>query len=333
VTFVSTSLGWAWGPDPRAAANGSGAGVLARTLDYGHTWTVLPTPHIDSVMPGVFPDRGVSDVTFVTPLEGYLFGGRLYATSDGGHVWSRRRVSGPVWDVEAGAGRAYALVAACPTCAARLYLLAGDGRELVDAGPPPGLWTGLVVHGLSVYLLGFSTPRRHRRSVTTLWASHDGGETWQRETAPCPIPGLTSGTLAAWSATGLVLVCGGQPGAGSQAKTIYASTDGGARWQLTTRMPMGPGYVASLAAADRDTWVLAEGRIPSMEITRDGGRSWRPVTFRGQVDDGVEGWGYVGFTDPTQAVAVPWTLNGSVLAVTNNDARTWREVAFPSGRG
>jgi hypothetical protein len=310
--------------------------VLARTDSYGRTWTALPTPHIEYTEAGDLPNRGVSSVRFVTPLDGYLFGGQLFATSDGGITWNRRRPPGLVEDLEAGAGRAYALVAPCrsfdPCRHTRLYQVLDDGSEFVALGPVGGPGSSLVVHGLNLYLL--AQPPQHLRppSSTTLWTSHDGGVSWLRLRAPCGGLAWTGADLAAWSGLGLALACIGQSSAGSQGKAFYVSTDGGARWQLTDRFSFDAGYVASLAAADRSTWVLGEGRNPWIEISRDGGRTWHPAAFRGSDNDDVEGWGYVGFTDASQAVAVPWTLNGSVLAFTDDQGHTWRQIAFPSGR-
>jgi hypothetical protein len=42
----------------------------------------------------------------------------------------------------------------------------------------------------------------------------------------------------------------------------------------------------------------------------------------------VEGWGQVVFINRRRGFAVPWTLNGDVLAFTADGGRAWREVAF-----
>jgi hypothetical protein len=161
-----------------------------------------------------------------------------------------------------------------------------------------------------------------------LWASPDAGRSWQRLTTPCRWPGANGAALAAWSASRLALACGGEPGAGNQAKTFHVSTDGAANWRLTGRIGMRPGYVTSLAAGGPHTWALAEAR-GTIEISRDGGRSWRGATFA-DPRAAVEGWGNVAFIDPTHAVAVPWTLNGAVLALTGDGVRRWTEVSFGS---
>jgi photosystem II stability/assembly factor-like uncharacterized protein len=68
-----------------------------------------------------------------------------------------------------------------------------------------------------------------------------------------------------------------------------------------------------------------------MLVTHDGGRSWRLATFAGRQAQ-VEGWGYISFVDARDGVGVPWTLNGSVIALTSDAGRRWSEVRFPSLR-
>ena len=91
------------------------------------------------------------------------------------------------------------------------------------------------------------------------------------------------------------------------------------------------GYVLSLAAANSTTWILGEAR-GIMLVTHDGGRTWSDMKVTHQGGGAGEGWSFVGFTSSSEAVAVPWTLNGSALAFSYDGARTWTMVAFPSGR-
>lgn len=220
----------------------------------------------------------------------------------------------------------------------RLYRISDGGRTFMRIGPAGSVGGDLVVRDGSVYLLSAD---RARAGVPaphlSLWALHPGGS-WRRLSAPCPRTGPYSYgagalALAAWSANGLALACGGEPAAGNQAKVFYSSTDGGVHWRLAGHLPggggMGPGYIDSLAAASSKTWALALARY-AIEVTHDGGRDWQigASTFPNK----VEGWGYVAFTDATHAVAVPWALNGSVLAFTSDAGDNWTQVAFPSGR-
>lgn len=342
VSFISPSVGWAWGPGIASLAHGHGPGVLARTQDGGRHWTVVPTRGIDYQPPSAYPADWASGVRFVDRQHGYLFGGALYATADGGRHWTQIRPPNRILDLEVGAGRVYAVMAGCRGLAActedDLYRLANGGRKFIKTGPPSPVdpSTGqLVVRGPNVFLL--APPPAYRVSTALpLWVSANGGRSWQRRLAPCR-GAIAPDALAAWSASGLALACGGEPGVGFQTKTFYLSTDGGAHWRLAGHVPgprrlrgMSGGYIASLAAADQNTWALGEGR-GTILITHDAGRTWSDAAFTGSLGP-VEGWGYVNFIDARHGVAVPWTLNGSVLAFTNNAGHAWNEVPFATPR-
>lgn len=313
VSFISSRVGWAWGPSGWSSALPT-RGVLARTIDGGRHWTVVGPAALRYAQPGPGYWKADSSVRFLDRLHGYLFGGLLLATADGGSTWRVIFSEQPVLDVETGAGRAYALTST------GLYRIT---RYLERIGPAvPGPRATLVVHGAAVYLL---VPPSQAGQPAVLWASPDAGRSWRRESAPCTWSGALASALAAWSSDGLALACGGQPAAGRQTKTFFVSTDGGARWRLTGRIGFVDGYVLRLAAANAHTWVLAEA--PGIELSTDGGHTWRPPRFTGRQFE-VEAWGDVSFMNASDAVAVPATLNGSVLAFSRDRARTWTEVPF-----
>jgi hypothetical protein len=147
-------------------------------------------------------------------------------------------------DVETSRRAAYALALDWPNdTAVRISRFSGD--RLVSIGPTlpvRGTWPQLVVRGRGVHVL----------ASEHLWASDDAGRSWQRLTTR----GRARTALAAWSASGLALACGSQPG-----------------------------------------------------------------------------WAEVSLTDATHGVAVPWTLNASVLAFTSDGGRRWTEVGFTSSAG
>jgi photosystem II stability/assembly factor-like uncharacterized protein len=292
VSFTTRSLGWTWGPAGRSLAGRPPArGVLARTSDGGHTWSVIATPRI--AYAGVGYPGGVAGVRFADRLDGYLFGGELWATADGGGRWRRLHTPGTILDLQSGAGRAYALALDCASSmdcdSAHLYRVAGAGlarigpRSSVDARR-----ASLVVRGPAVYLLTPSPQGRTSLRPATLLASSNCGRSWQRLSTPCGWDGALGGALATWSRSGLVLACGGEPGAGNQPKTFYASTDLGRRWRLSGRLAFSPGYIASLATADSSTWALGEAR-GTIDVTHDGGHNWHAAAFGG-VQAPVEGW-------------------------------------------
>ena len=337
VTFVSSSLGWAWGPGPEAATVGPGPGLLAQTTNYGRTWAKVATPGISSKAIGTSNTQSeISGVRFINSKVGFLFGSVLYATTNGGASWNKISSPGPVNDIEAGSAGIYALIesctpsASCPNAGLNLYRVTSNSFHFIHVGPTQELSLGskLVAKGSSVYLL--AQPLSGASGNAQLWRSLNGSG-WQSVPAPCAWFGAAFGAIAAWSDTGLALVCGGQPSTGTQPKTAYSSVNAGSTWSKAMPIASKFGYVLSLAAANSTTWILGEAR-GTMLVTHDGGQTWSNMQVTHPGGGAGEGWGFVGFTSSSEAVAVPWTLNGSALAFSYNGARTWTMVAFPSGR-
>lgn len=256
-------------------------------------------------------------------------------TADAGTSWDQAPSPGTIYDIESSRAGVFALVNDCGikvSCGtAHLYQIMGTGSVFKRIGPQvAATWDSkLVAQGSSVYLL-VSQRGDVGGGDLQLWRSLRGGA-WQSLPTPCMWFGAGYGALATWSSSGLALVCGMEPGTGGQEKISYYSVDAGSNWSKGGSIPCNGGYVASLAAANPMTWIMGEAR-GIMYVTFDGGNSWSAMKISHPGGGAGEGWGYVGSTTQSEAVAVPWTLNGSALAFSYDGAKTWTMVPFASGR-
>jgi hypothetical protein len=132
-----------------------------------------------------------------------------------------------------------------------------DGQPagaLLAAGPPSGL---------DLLCAGQSADGRQRK---TIYASSDGGQTWQR-TGQAPAAG-TASFLSASPSGALAL---------ATSLGIEISTDGGATWSAAGgTMPPGGFAYAGMTTATQGVAVPAGPAQHSVWLTYDGGRTWRP---------------------------------------------------------
>ncbi len=257
-------------------------------------------------------------------------------TTDGGATWVKRASPGVIYDIQAAKGSTYAMVSTCGnpnSCQDEaLYEVASDGSAFsrVNGVPNVSLGSELETHGSSAYIL--ARPTNFDTGQIVLWRSLSDGP-WQPVATPCTWTGAVFGSVSAWSSSGLALVCGAPPGAGMQSKFAYHSTDSGSTWSNPSQIHSKLGYVGDLAAANENTWVLGEAR-GGMLVTHDAGQNWSLPKFTSeQKGGGIEGWGRVDYITAEEAVAVPWTLNGAVIALSNDSGASWNVEAFPSPRG
>jgi photosystem II stability/assembly factor-like uncharacterized protein len=117
---------------------------------------------------------------------------------------------------------------------------------------------------------------RGRANSAPMWFTADAGASWVARRVPCGLDALSVAVSVAPGGT-LLGVCGGEPGAGSQRKSVARSADGGRRWVVSTpRGALDFGYLGAVNARSAVTAYLAGGRSPLL-ITRDGGRAWSVV--------------------------------------------------------
>lgn len=301
VTRISLQMGWALGTSPCGVALCT---ALARTRDGGATWHAVPVP------PAVLAPAGaaVSRVRFANATDGWLFGPQVWATHDGGTTWQKVvALTSEVTSLEAANGIAWGL--AVDGATATVYTApvgTNDWKAIGPAAVTPA--TGISLHGRVGYA---SAPDGAIVALTPTGAQERG--------APCAA--ATVSAVAAAGDADVAVVCTADAGAGSSTKTLVLSQDGGMTWD-TAGTPPRSGQTIGLAAASVHTYVVgATSGASYLYRTADSGKTWTTV-----FSDGGGGAAFVdlGFTDPTNGVAVLGDVPPSRLLVSSDAGATWQ---------
>jgi photosystem II stability/assembly factor-like uncharacterized protein len=168
-----------------------------------------------------------------------------------------------------------------------------------------------------------------------LWHTGNGGRTWSRSRVPCGQDAI-SATLARAPGGELVVVCSGEPTAGSQGKTTTLSADGGRSWTKPVGCLFGKsckdmvllgGYTSAIAAVSAKTIYLIGARGPLL-VTSDGGQRWRRVGSIGAYNNGVA---QVVFFGKSDGVVFGDNFNTGAIEIwhTSDGGRTWSKPVVP----
>ena len=247
----------------------------------------------------------VESLAFDDHGDGFLYGPELYVTHDDGRSWTRDTVQqyGDVLAVAA-LGQSVWMVEGCgatsppgPCTMSMLQSTDGGLSWLESPGSPTYMspssagQTWLVrISQTTAYWV--STPAANDEGVDTfapLWFTDDAGETWSAREIPCGMEQWSVALSAAPDGT-LVAVCSGEPGAGSQPKSAWRSTDAGSTWTTEFSCPLpgsGPspgcpsdqltsGYLGGIDAVSAQTAFMVGARN-ALLVTHDGGAEWQGV--------------------------------------------------------
>ncbi len=294
-----------------AGASGcTGCLRLAESHDGGATFSSLPLPAdrvAGTLELGSSDGNVVSDVRFGSADDGWLFGGNLHATHDGGHSWHYVELPANVRALEAASGRVWALVAANETGGD----LANDqlwsspvgtddwqpvpGRVVVTA---PG---ALAVQGTRVTVLGADR--------SPAWSNASG--TFAKGANPCrgSLDTRLSGSDTLWA----TCVTG-------TAAYLAASDDGGRTW---TDVPTDAGQGSlpnSVVVGARSTGEAVLG-VPQQPLARLALNGSLTEVAKPPTGDLMS---YLGFTDRN----VGYAIVGSDLWRTDDGAETWHRLAI-----
>ncbi len=316
VTFVSPQEGWVLG---MAACSAATCGpVILRTQNSGENWTPVGAPPIAGPVQG-------DQIRFANATDGWVYndegagGLDLSETHDGGVDWHAVSVPGvssldSISDVEAADGWVFAAFNGSPVVIASSPVGTDDwtvSPTTLEIGGGPIPYEEIVLHG------SFGWVAEVDRTVIA-GASLASGS-WEPWTPPC-----TKATgpmyLAASSADNLMAMC--QEGAygGPPAQTgLFVSDDGGASFGPSGN-PLPENTFGPIATPAPGVVVMAVNG-QGLLATFDGGAHWDTV-FASAV---VQGWAQIGFTSPTQGVAIG---EGTML-MTFDGGHDWAPVVFP----
>lgn len=290
-SWISATEGWALAAQPCAKGTCT---RFARTTDAGRTWHVLPDPpaRIQDATVDCSVQACVSQVSFVSPDIGYLYGPALLMTTDGGLTWHAESgaqtetlaiARGQVYRVSYGHG-------GCPgPCQPSLQAAPAGStswRTVIGqlAEPDRSDSAQIAVSGSDVLVAMYGSLAGPVPAQAVVYRSVDGGGTWRQAADPCTGLGH-GGPTQEEDLIGVTAAAGGFFAglcAPHQMTSTFVitSADPGATWRPTAAAPPGQ-FLGIVAAASPTTIAVASGALggggsntAQLFMTTDGGRRW-----------------------------------------------------------
>lgn len=249
------------------------------------------------------------DIRFADEDNGWVFGGGLRSTHDGGASWSTPvlPVDGIVSHLEPWGDRVYAAVDDRTTDTATLVRSdsTGDDWQTLDVGAQLRLISQLAVSERVTAVLATQSRVSNDNQILL---SGDDGTSWS-DVSPCTGDAWPSSVST--SATSLWTVCTGNNDA-----TAYVSTDDGQRW-TSTQGTFAPG--SAVQARDETTAAVLDSGRPGVTL----------VTVDGPPQHTLADAGFllpIGFTNPTTGYLR--TTDDAILRTVDSGA-TWQPYPLP----
>ncbi|MFO1050675.1 MAG: YCF48-related protein [Planctomycetota bacterium] len=272
VSVVSSAVAWVSGAE----------GTVLRTLDGGAHWTALELPGttpLDYRMVVAFDADHALVASAGSPA-------RVFATGDGGHSWQLvHRDDRPAifFDALAFADPQHGYLVGDPIGGEFIALATDDGGahwHALDRLPPAERGEALfAASNRSVQAAGPVVRIATGGSVARVLRSGDAGATWSWARTPLRAGKVSAGAFAMTFADDLhgTLVGGDYLDEAARADTAAFTVDGGRTWQ---RAEVGPrGYCSSVACAPSfGPGVRLAVGPRGADLSRDGGRTWAPLT-------------------------------------------------------
>jgi hypothetical protein len=318
VSFVSYRRGYAWG-----SIGSSPAGVIAQTTDGGTTWTKLAAPNVDNSFATTGPDAD-GQIRYASGTEGFVFGAKLFATTNAGESWSQVQAPGYIDDLEATHNhRVWALVRKTKDAPTVELFTAKAGsatlQQVTAVGSmtsAPGADSIAVNHNEVDVIAGSSA----------FWTTNRNGANWRQGVDPCSATSgpVQSALLTTLNLPGIFAACGYDGSGGVETKQTFLSVNAGKRWTPTGTSPAAGGYLQTFAAGDESHIIVGNSR-GGAEVTTNGGKTW---TANGPTG-GIQ-LSFVGFINPSTIVGVGQTADGSAgaFATSFDSGQDWTVTNF-----
>lgn len=300
------------------------------TDDGGQTWQAVNAPAAEAI----FSESNLSDTRHVDALRftdadvGWSFNPDFFSTRDGGKTWTDERrsvvalelVGQSVWAIEQRGdqsvvvasndlGRTWTVIGNLPTQYRRLLLVRADVQ--------------------TAWIL----PGREMGREPQLFMTRDGGHSWQPESLPTDAGHCTSLNLARSSDKKLWLLCGDGLATAMQPKSLYASIDNEASWNLVAnndptgeskpkgRIPI-VGHILNsrqFVVTSSTTAFMALNR-GTLYVTHDGGQNWDAVVTDQPINLGDAAIGPLCFIDRAHG----WLVAAGRVFRTADGGVTWQ---------